>query len=152
MLVGEWWHPAYALAIAVALTSIVLHDGPWPRVLEGGALAWIGGLGYGIYLIHEPVMRVLGDSGLLPEARPGMWFLVTAVIVAVPSVLLAWLSSRTVERGRRADHGDHRPGRPAAGTTTRTCASRRVRAPDSRQVQGPWPSRARPRRSPGPYS
>src|SRR4029077_863724 len=27
VLVGEWWHPAYALAIAIALTAIVLHDG-----------------------------------------------------------------------------------------------------------------------------
>jgi len=113
VLVGEWWHPAYALAIAVALTAIVLHDGPWPRVLEGGTLAWIGGLGYGIYLIHEPVMRVLGDSGLLPGARPGTGFLVTAVIVAVPSILLAWLSSRTVEAaGARITATIDRDGRP----------------------------------------
>ena len=97
-LVGEWWHPAYALAIAVALTAIVLHDGPWPAPLQWRGLAWIGGLGYGIYLIHEPVMRVLGAQGLLPGARPGPMFLVTAVLVAVPSVLLAWVSSRTIEQ------------------------------------------------------
>ena len=97
-LIGEWWHPAYALAIAVGLVSIVLHDGPWPAVLEWRPMVWVGGLGYGVYLIHEPVMRVLGDAGLLPEARPGSWFLVTAVIVAVPSVLLAWVSANTVER------------------------------------------------------
>ena len=35
VLVGEWWHPAYALAIAVALTAIVLHDGPWPARPRG---------------------------------------------------------------------------------------------------------------------
>ena len=95
---GEWWHPAYALAIAVGLTSIVLHDGPWPKLLELRALSWIGGLGYGIYLIHEPVMRVMDSWGLLPAARPGPMFLLTAVIVAVPAVLLAWVSSRTVEQ------------------------------------------------------
>jgi peptidoglycan/LPS O-acetylase OafA/YrhL len=97
-LIGEWWHPAYALAIAVALTSIVLHDGPWPAALDWRPLTWVGGLGYGIYLIHEPVMRVLGAAGLLPEPRPGAWFIITAVLVAVPSVLLAWVSANTVER------------------------------------------------------
>ncbi len=111
-LMGEWWHPAYAVAIAVALTSIVLHDGPWPRVLEWRGLAWIGGLGYGIYLIHEPVMRLLGSLGLLPDVRPGAWFLVTAVIVAVPSVALAWVSSRTIERaGTRVAGTVDRQGR-----------------------------------------
>ncbi len=112
-LAGEWWHPAYALAIAVALTSIVMHDGPWPAVLEWRALAWVGGLGYGIYLIHEPVMRLLGGIGVLPPARPGAWFLVTAALVLVPSILLAWLSSRTIERaGLRATATIDSQGRP----------------------------------------
>jgi peptidoglycan/LPS O-acetylase OafA/YrhL len=126
-VVGEWWHPAYALAIAIGLTALVLHDGPWPAVLEWRPLAWIGGLGYGVYLIHEPVMRVLASAGLLPEARPGAWFFLTAVLVLVPTVWLARLSSRTVEtagarlaatidsRGRPRDYYAHlraesRPG------------------------------------------
>ncbi|MET0838167.1 MAG: acyltransferase [Marmoricola sp.] len=113
VLAGAWWHPAYALAIGVALTAIVLHDGPWPALLEWRGLAWIGGLGYGIYLIHEPVMRALGAQGLLPEARPGAWFLITAALVAVPSVLLAWLSSRTIERaGTRVTATVDREGKP----------------------------------------
>lgn len=112
-LTEEWWHPAYALAIAVALCSIVLHDGPWPRWLQARALTWVGGLGYGIYLIHEPVMRVLGDIGLLPSAQPGAVFVVTAVLVLVPTTLLAWLSSRTVERaGERLTATIDRGGRP----------------------------------------
>lgn len=94
---GEWWHPLYALAICVALSSIVLHDGPYPSWLSWRPLAWLGGLGYGIYLIHEPVMRFLGSLGLFPDPAPGWRFLVTAVLVAVPSVALAWVSSRTVE-------------------------------------------------------
>ena len=95
--VGEWWHPAYALAIAVGLSSIVLHDGPWPAFLDWRPLSVLGGLGYGIYLIHEPVMRLLGSMGVLPAAHAGGFFLVTAVLVTVPTVALAWLSSRTVE-------------------------------------------------------
>ena len=98
-ITGEWWHPAYALAVTVALAGVVLHDGPWPRALEWRPLVTLGALGYGVYLIHEPVMRFLGHVGALPDARPGAFFLVTAALVAVPTVALAWLSSRTVEAG-----------------------------------------------------
>ncbi|CAN5598500.1 hypothetical protein BH11ACT8_BH11ACT8_19580 [soil metagenome] len=94
---SELWHPAYALTIVVGLASIVLHDGPWPRLLDWRPLAWIGGLCYGIYWIHEPVVWVLDSWRVLPEPRLGPWFLVTAVLVAVPTIALAWLSARTIE-------------------------------------------------------
>lgn len=116
---GLWWHPAYAAAITVGLAAIVLHDGPWPRWMSWQPVAWLGGLGYGIYLIHEPVMRLLGSQGLLPEPTPGPVFLLTTAVVAVPTVVLAWVSSRTVEAagtdllaslerdGRRRDYYAH---------------------------------------------
>ena len=94
---GAWWAPFYALAIAVGLSGIVLHDGPWPAAFSWRPLAWIGGLGYGIYLIHEPVMRILDHVGALPAARPGPFFMITAVLVGVVAVALAWVSSKTVE-------------------------------------------------------
>lgn len=96
-LTGLWWHPLYATGIALGLAAIVLHDGPWPAWMSWRPVAWVGGLGYGIYLIHEPAMRALGGLGLLPEPEGGLTFVVTAVLVAVPTIGLAWLSSRTVE-------------------------------------------------------
>jgi peptidoglycan/LPS O-acetylase OafA/YrhL len=96
-MTGEWWHPLYSLAIGLPLAAVVLHEGPWPRWMDWKPLVWVGTLGYGVYLVHEPVMRFLGWVGVLPEARPGAWFLVTAVLVAVPTMVLAWVSSRTVE-------------------------------------------------------
>jgi peptidoglycan/LPS O-acetylase OafA/YrhL len=117
--VGAWWHPAYAVAVAVGLAGIVLHDGPWSPVWDWRPLVWLGSLGYGIYLVHEPVMRLLGSHGLLPAARPGAFFLVSAVLVAVPSVLLARVSAGTLEpaglrllamidrRGRPRDYYEH---------------------------------------------
>ncbi|WP_457205949.1 acyltransferase family protein [Nocardioides sp. P5_C9_2] len=93
----HWWPTLYAAALGVALAAIVLHRGPYPAVLTEPTLAWLGGLGYGIYLVHEPVLRLVSSWGLVPEAQPGAVFLATAVVVAVPSVALAWLSSRTVE-------------------------------------------------------
>ena len=71
-MTGEWWHPMYAAAIALALCAIVLHDGPWPAVLEWRPLAWVGSLGYGIYLIHEPILRLLDQPrGAARGRHPG---------------------------------------------------------------------------------
>lgn len=98
-LVGQWWNPLYAAALVVALAAVVLHDGPWPAVFSWRPLVFLGSLGYGIYLLHEPVMRFLTYVGALPPRQPGLVFLATAVLVAVPTVALAWLSARTVEAG-----------------------------------------------------
>ncbi|MFW6773380.1 acyltransferase family protein [Nocardioides sp. CPCC 205120] len=122
----EWWHPAYALGVAVFMASIVLHGGPWPRVLSWGPLAWVGGLGYAIYLTHEPVMRWVGSMGLLPDRAPGYVFLLTAVIVAIPTIFVSWLSAHTVEligvqllatvdkNGRPRNYYPHLPAEPPA--------------------------------------
>ncbi|MCB0896550.1 MAG: acyltransferase [Nocardioides sp.] len=116
---SEWWHPLYSAAVALLLAGIVLHAGPWSRFFDWRPLAFVGTLGYGVYLVHEPVMRFLGHLGVLPDPRPGLFFLWTALLVAVPSLALAWLSSRTVEpaglrllatmdkQGRRRDYYEH---------------------------------------------
>ena len=144
-VIGAWWHPAYALALTIGLASIVLHDGPWPRALSWKPLTWVGGLGYGIYLVHEPVMRVLDSWGALPAPRMGPWFVVTGVLVAIPAVALAWVSSKTIEAaglrmlatvrhdGAARDYYDHLADEQAenystsgvdAGSTARATASR----------------------------
>ncbi len=121
----HWWPTLYAVALGVALSAVVLHRGPWARTLSEPTLAWIGGLGYGIYLIHEPVLRLAGHWGLVPEPQPGPAFLATAVVVAVPTIALAWISSRTVEAaglrlatlvdrdGRRREYYPHLAADPA---------------------------------------
>ncbi|MDR7253495.1 peptidoglycan/LPS O-acetylase OafA/YrhL [Nocardioides sp. BE266] len=93
----HWWPTLYAVALGVALSAIVLHEGEWAGWLSEPTMAWLGGLGYGIYLIHEPVLRVVTSWGLVPEPQTGPAFLATAVVVALPSIALAWISSRTVE-------------------------------------------------------
>ncbi|PKH44280.1 Peptidoglycan/LPS O-acetylase OafA/YrhL, contains acyltransferase and SGNH-hydrolase domains [Nocardioides alpinus] len=93
----HWWPTMYAVALGVALSAVVLHRGPWARALSEPTLAWLGGLGYGIYLIHEPVLRLMNHWGVLPDPQRGSVFVATAVLVAVPTIVLAWISSRTVE-------------------------------------------------------
>jgi peptidoglycan/LPS O-acetylase OafA/YrhL len=60
-------------------------------------LAWVGGLGYGVCLIHGPVSRCARPPRRAAGAAPGAFFVVTALLVGVPAVALAWLSSGTVE-------------------------------------------------------
>lgn len=123
-ILTNWWHPAFALSIAVGLVAIVLSDDPYPAWLSWKPLSWIGGVGYGVYLVHEPVQRFLGNLGVLPEPGQGLRFLVTAAIVVVPSVLLARISGRTIEAaglktlglldssGRSRDYYAHLPADP----------------------------------------
>ncbi|MGH3423356.1 MAG: acyltransferase family protein [Nocardioidaceae bacterium] len=126
-LATNWWSLFYAAAITVGLSAIVLHDGPHPRWLTWRPLVRLGLLGYGIYLIHEPVMRFMGYLGMLPGPATGPRFLFTAVLILVPTVALAWVSSKTVEaagmkllsavdsRGRSRDYYGHlRRGPPEA--------------------------------------
>lgn len=109
----HWWVIMYAAVMTLLVVPIVLHDGPWARALEWKKVAWLGTLGYGIYLLHEPVMRFMTFIGLMPDPRPGDSFLIGAVVVAIPSIALAWLSSRTVEAaGLRLVEATRRDGTP----------------------------------------
>lgn len=70
-----------------------------PRFLRWKPLVAAGTWSYGIYLIHEPVIRALRWLDLLPDRMGGRWdWLLSAAIVAPITLALAWLSFRTIER------------------------------------------------------
>ena len=94
----ELWHLDFAAAAVLMLAAVVLAPGGGPRFLRWRALTFLGGLSYGIYLLQEPVMRLLRWLGWLPaQDGPLTDVLVTAAVVAVVTVLAAWLSSRLLE-------------------------------------------------------
>ena len=124
----EWWHLLYAGAAVLLLAPIVLSTGPAPRVLTWRPLVFLGGISYGIYLLHEPLMRLLGHVGLLsPEQPSAVTVLVGWVLVGGAAVVGGWLSQVFLERpafkllalrdpdGRPRDYYPHL--RPGAGPT-----------------------------------
>lgn len=89
-----------AVAAFFVVGSIVLSakaTSPW--FLRWMPLVAAGTWSYGIYLIHEPVIRALRWLGLLPAQMGGRWdWLLSTAIVAPITLALAWLSFRTIER------------------------------------------------------
>jgi len=81
-----------ASAVGFAVIVAVAAARP-PKPLELRPLVWVGGISYGLYLWHVPVLLVLRANGLLPLSPWG------ATLVALPiSLLLGWLSLRLVEK------------------------------------------------------
>ncbi|MBM6404403.1 acyltransferase [Phycicoccus sp. CSK15P-2] len=95
----EWWHLVYAATSLFVLAPVVLSSAGPPRLLTWRPMVFLGTISYGIYLLHEPAMRLLGHVGLLPTSGANTltvvagWLLVSAVAVAG-----AWASAALVER------------------------------------------------------
>lgn len=85
-----------SFAATLLLAAIVLSGDGAPRWLTWQPLVFLGTVGYGIYLFHEPLMRLLGGAHLLPDG-PDLWP-VTAAIVAVVTVPVAWAAVTLVAR------------------------------------------------------
>ncbi|MGD8148711.1 acyltransferase family protein [Ornithinimicrobium sp. Y1694] len=75
---------------AVIAAGIVRPVNPVAQLLGVGPMRFLGGLSYGLYLWHWPALRVLAE--LAPDAG-----LMSRLLVAGFSVLLAWLSLKLVE-------------------------------------------------------
>jgi hypothetical protein len=96
---------------AVGVLSVVVLHGcrrdphfAW-GLFERRPVVWVGRLSYPIYLLHWPVLVVLGDAGWSPGG--------TAVLGALITVALAWPLDRWVERPLRL--GGARQARKLAG-------------------------------------
>ena len=85
--------PTVLLLAGLALTGVRPA-----RLLQLRPLVWVGSLSYGIYLLHEPVLRLARWGGLLPARDGDAWDIVpVAVVVLTGAVLLAWVSNRVLE-------------------------------------------------------
>lgn len=115
---------AFLLAVAVARP---------PALLAWRPLAWAGGISYGLYLWHVPLLLWLRAHDLIPGGDP-----LGAVLVGLPLSLLAgWLSFRFVERpaiawSRRTRRLGANPVSPATPRSAGTAPGRtRSSEPDA---------------------
>jgi peptidoglycan/LPS O-acetylase OafA/YrhL len=92
---GTPW-PGSAALLPTLGTAAVIAAGPaWPgsppaRLLGLPPMRFLGGLSYGLYLWHWPVLRLLAETR--PDAGLGL-----RLAVAAGSVLLAWATLHVVE-------------------------------------------------------
>ncbi len=95
---AQLWSLVLGLVGTAFVAAIVMSPDPSARWLTWAPMTMLGVLSYGIYLLHEPVMRVLRSHELLPyrDGDRWDWALTTTIVVAV-TVVLARLSSRYVE-------------------------------------------------------
>lgn len=102
----SWATILVELATAMLVLVALQRNGPVARALEFPPVVWLGGLSYGLYLWHYPIMRLLRDD---------MHWTSTIMIGFPLSVVLAWLSLQTIERWTRRYRSAR--GQPASGTT-----------------------------------
>ena len=126
---SEWWHPLLCRRRAAARRDRAAR-GTVVGFFDWRPLAFVRTLGYGVYLVHEPVMRFLGHLGVLPRptARP---LLLDRAPGGRPEPGAGLAGARTVEpaglrllatmdkQGRRRDYYESTSGRarrlPGAG-------------------------------------
>ncbi len=154
LVVADGWLHAHAVAGSdLALRLRIIRDLPAavgfaaivavasarpPRALGWRPLAWVGGISYGLYLWHVPVLLALRADGLMPVSPLG------AFAVGLPvSLLLGWLSWRFIEApaiawSRRATL----PGGGVSRPVPRTARTAPAHAHSSAPASPPAPRRA----------
>lgn len=91
-------HPVIAAGCALVISATALSTAPGPRWLSWRPLLLVGLCSYSLYLWHEPVLRVLVDAGVLPGVHSPWAFPVTAVLLLVIAIPVAYLSYHVIER------------------------------------------------------
>lgn len=95
---AQLWSPVLGLVGAVFVATIVMSPDRPARWLTWAPMTTLGVLSYGIYLLHEPVLRVLRSFELVPDRDRDRWdWVLTTVITVAVTIALAKLSSRYVE-------------------------------------------------------
>ena len=95
-----WGYTVLASYYAVALLLAVTQRGsPFSRALRFGPLRRLGGIAYGVYLIHMPALILVNAYLLKALPRPyDLPFGTSALIALFVTVVVASLSWRFFER------------------------------------------------------
>jgi peptidoglycan/LPS O-acetylase OafA/YrhL len=95
----------YTLVVAALVALVILHDGRLRKMLQLRALAYLGTLSYGIYLVHVLALNV-AERVFHPGS--GSWIISLAALlatfgisIAVAFVLHVTIEQRLIDLGRR---------------------------------------------------
>lgn len=88
---------AAGTVLLIGATTLGPRGSGWERALRQPALAYLGRISYGIFLLHEPIMIELGRAGLLIAPGPGAFMTNLPVVLAL-AVGAASLSYYLLER------------------------------------------------------
>ena len=93
-----WFGVLTTVAFALVIAALVLrpHASRASAWLGKGFFAWAGVISYSLYLWHEPVLLLLNGHAHLEHAPA--FFPLTAFVLVVASIPIAWLSYHAVER------------------------------------------------------
>ncbi len=97
--IDTWFHSISAIAFTAIIASTVIgpRKSTWTSILARPSLQILGLLSYSIYMWHEPILIELGQRGHLISQAPND-FPRNALFLIILSVLVAWVTYRTVER------------------------------------------------------
>ena len=94
----EWYHLLYLAIGVLTIGPVVLSPDRPARGLTWRPLVFLGTVSYGIYLLHEPVLRLTGHLGLLPTDDADTLTVVLGwLLVSTIAVVGAWASSILLE-------------------------------------------------------
>ncbi|MEO7038895.1 MAG: acyltransferase [Gemmatimonadaceae bacterium] len=96
----ETQYPALFIALAFALFCAAFRGTITSRVLGTPAIATIGGMCYSIYLLHFPLISIIGRHTLSIGSTSAQWvhLLVQCVIIVPPVLLVCGIYFALIER------------------------------------------------------
>ncbi|MGV9860174.1 acyltransferase family protein [Gordonia sp. NPDC003425] len=94
----QLWRLALGVASVALISSIVMTTGSVPRWLTWRPLVALGVFSYGMYLLHEPLMRCARWLGILAPGSLGIvGFVASAAVVLALTIVAARFSFNYVE-------------------------------------------------------
>jgi peptidoglycan/LPS O-acetylase OafA/YrhL len=108
---GTWVRPAFGLLAAICLLAPTKEDALFQKFLNNKYMQFVGGITFGIYLIHWPVMIVfryytdINRNSKVPQAildnvrdNPNQITWYYAIALTIVSILLAWLMQKFADK------------------------------------------------------
>ncbi len=91
-----------ALSTAILIVYVTPDRAPWvTKPLTNGPMLFLGSVSYSIYLIHNLIIHILGDTGMLPSYGVKTFIVVYGITILLSTVTYLLVEKPTNSAGRR---------------------------------------------------